>query len=243
MSLKPLKETVELWHRINNATSLEESLKSGNMSSFLMLEDSAEAIAALNTQVDSTMADLKALDGSIPKEMANTKKAVQAAMSAVAELRLKASPKIKIFDLGDPVKKASKVMADAASLGATIVSAGQTIMGSMNDFQVDIKSTESLESTLNAAREANPDSKIPDNKAFLGAVTKSWQPPQGVGNAIKGFLGAIVYCHQILQLRQLDALGHMNAEILYAQTPSRLGSIQDDENLRAVYYLTYCLFL
>ena len=191
MSLKPLKETVELWHRINSATSLEESLRSGNMSSFLMLEDSAEAIAALNTQVDSTMADLKALDGSIPPEMASTKKAVQAAMAAVAELRLKASPKVTIFDLGDPVKKASKVMADAASLGATIVSAGQTIMGSMNDYQVDIKSTESLESTLNSAREANPDSKIPDNKAFLGAVTKSWQPPKGVGNAIKGFLGAI----------------------------------------------------
>ncbi len=191
MSLKPLKETVELWHRINNASSLEESLRSGNMSSFLMLEDSAEAIAALNTQVDSSMADLKALDGSIPKEMANTKKAVQAAMAAVAELRLKASPKIKIFDLGDPVKKASKVMADAASLGATIVSAGQTIMGSMNDFQIDINSTESLENTLNAAREANPDSKIPDNNAFLGAVKKSWQPPKGVGNAIKGFLGAI----------------------------------------------------
>ena len=191
MSLNSLKETVELWHRINSSTSLEESLKAGSMSSFLLIEDSQEAVVALNQQVDSTMADLKALNGGIPKEMSNTKKAVQAAMAAVAELRLKPSPKLKIFDLGDPVKKASKVMADATSLTATIVSAGQTIMGSMNDFELDVSSTETLQNTLNAAREANPDAKIPDDKAFLGAVKKSWQPPKGVGNAIKGFLGAI----------------------------------------------------
>ena len=191
MSLKPLRETVELWHRINEASSLEESLRSGNMSGFLILEDSVEAVNTLNQQVDQTMADLKSLDGVIPQTMSNTKKAVQAAMAAVAETRLKASPKIKLFSLGDPVKKASQVMANAASLTATIVSAGQTLLGSMGDYGVDVQSAETLEKTLDAAREANPDKKIPDNKAFLSAVEKSWQPSQGVGNAIKGFLGAI----------------------------------------------------
>ena len=73
MSLKPLRETVELWHRINSASSLEESLRAGSMSSFLLLEDSVEAINALNTQIDQTMADLKSLDNVVPKEMSNTK--------------------------------------------------------------------------------------------------------------------------------------------------------------------------
>ena len=189
MSLKPLRETVELWHRINSASSLEESLRAGNMSSFLILEDSVEAINALNTQIDQTMADLKALDGAIPQTMSNTKKAVQAAIGEVAGLRLKADPKIKLFSLGDPVKKASEVMGNASALSATIVAAGQTIMGSMNDFGLDTKSTETLKATLEKARAEND--KIPDEKAFLGAVKKAWQPPKGVTNALKGFFSAL----------------------------------------------------
>lgn len=189
MSLKPLKETVELWHRINNASSLEESLRAGNMSSFLMLEDSVEAINTLNQQIDATMADLKALDGVIPDKMANTKKAIQAASAEVAGLRLKASPKIKLGSLGDPVKKASKVMGNASALSATIIAASQTIMGSMNDFGLDVKSTETLQATLASARAQND--KLPDEKAFVGAVKKAWQPPKGVKNALKGFFSAL----------------------------------------------------
>lgn len=189
MSLKPLKETVELWHRINSASSLEESLRAGSMSSFLLLEDSVEAITALNTQIDQTMADLKSLDNVVPKEMSNTKKAIQAATAEVAGLRLKADPKIKLFSLGDPVKKASQVMGNASALSATIVAAGQTIMGSMNDFGLDTQATETLKDTLEKARAEND--KIPDEKAFLGAVKKAWQPPKGVANALKGFFSAL----------------------------------------------------
>ena len=97
MSLKPLRETVELWHRINSSTSLEESLRHGSMSSFLLLEDSVEAINTLNQQIDQTMDDLKALDNTVPKKMGNTKSAIQAAIGEVAGLRLKPSPKIKLF--------------------------------------------------------------------------------------------------------------------------------------------------
>ena len=189
MSLKPLKETVELWHRINNASSLEESLKSGNMSSFLMLEDSVEAINALNTQIDQTMADLKTLGNKMPPEMTNTAAALKDAVNQVAKLRLKASPKIKIFQLGDPVKKASKVMADASTLAATAVAAGQTIMGSLGDYEIDTKSTETLKAALDAKRAEND--QVPDENAMIGAVQKAWQTPSGFGNAVKGFLGAL----------------------------------------------------
>jgi len=184
MSLKPVKETVELWHRINNVSSLEESLKAGSMSSFLILEDSAEAINALNQQIDQTMNDLKALGQGMPVDMANTKQALGAAVNAVAELRMKASPKIKIFQLGDPVKKASKIMADASTLAATVVAAGQTLMGSMGDYDLDLASSESLKTVLDNARKEND--KIPDDNAFLGAVKKAWQPPSGFTNALKG---------------------------------------------------------
>jgi hypothetical protein len=159
------------------------------MSSFLLLEDSVEAIGALNSQIDQTMADLKALDNVVPKEMSNTKKAIQAATAEVAGLRLKADPKIKLFSLGDPVKKASEVMGNASALSATIVAAGQTIMGSMNDFGLDTQATETLKATLEKARAEND--KIPDEKAFLGAVKKAWQPPKGVANALKGFFSAL----------------------------------------------------
>jgi len=189
MSLKPLKETVELWHRINSATSLEESLKSGNMSSFLMLEDSVEAINALNTQIDQTMADLKTLGNNMPKEMSNTAAALKDAVNQVAKLRLKASPKIKIFQLGDPVKKASKIMADASTLAATAVAAGQTVMGSLGDYEIDVKTTETLKAALDAKRAEND--QVPDEQAMIGAVQKAWQTPSGFGNAVKGFLGAL----------------------------------------------------
>ena len=53
MSLKPLKETVKLLEAIENSKSLEESLRTGNMSGFLMLEDSTEAIEALNKNVNA----------------------------------------------------------------------------------------------------------------------------------------------------------------------------------------------
>jgi hypothetical protein len=189
MSLKPLKETVELWQKISRSTSLEESLRHGSMSSFLLLEDSVEAINSLNQQIDQTMGDLKALAGTIPKEMSNTKSAIQAAIGEVSALRLKPDPKIKLFSLGDPVKAASKVMANAASLSATIVAAGQTIMGSMNDLDIDTSSAESLKTVLGNAKAENDN--VPDEKAFVGAVKKAWQPPKGVGNALKGFFSAL----------------------------------------------------
>jgi len=159
------------------------------MSSFLMLEDSAEAINALNTQIDQTMADLKALGNKMPTEMTNTGAALKDAVNQVAKLRLKASPKIKIFQLGDPVKKASKVMADASTLAATIVAAGQTVVGSLGDYQIDVKTSETLKVALDKKREEND--QVPDENAMAGAVKNAWQPPSGFGNAVKGFLGAL----------------------------------------------------
>ena len=234
MSLSSLKETVELWHRINNASSgtLEESLKTGSMSNFLLLEDSQEAVVALNQEVDKTMAELKALAGSLPSTMGATKKSLEQAIGEVTSLRLKPSPKIKIFSLGDPVKKASKVMANAASLTATIVSAGQTMMSSMNDLDIALDSKDSLNQVILSAKEANPDKQIPDEAAFLKGVQKSWQPPAGVGNAIKGFLGAIgigggsdffgltaeIFAKDLLQSSPADIMTFLNSKASKDQT-------------------------
>jgi hypothetical protein len=154
-----------------------------------MLEDSAEAINALNTQIDQTMADLKALGNKMPTEMTNTGAALKDAVNQVAKLRLKASPKIKIFQLGDPVKKASKVMADASTLAATIVAAGQTVVGSLGDYEIDVKTSETLKVALDTKRQEND--QVPDENAMAGAVKNAWQPPSGFGNAVKGFLGAL----------------------------------------------------
>ena len=191
MSLKPLKETTELWHTINESQSLEESLRSGNMTGFLMLEDSAEAINALNTQIQKAQDELKALIQAVPGEMAATKTALNTASQELAAQRLKPDPKFKLGKLRDPVAKAAKVMADANTLSATLVAAGQTVIGTITDLGITGEKGKSLKDVLDAARTANPEKKIPDEKAFLGGVTKAWQPPKGAMGAIKGFLGSM----------------------------------------------------
>ena len=189
MSLKPLRETTKLWHAINESQSLEESLRSGNMTGFLMLEDSVEAINALNTQIQAAQDELKALLSKVPKSMEATGKAIQSAQSELAAMRLKPDPKFKLGKLRDPVAKAGKVMANAQTLTATLVSAGQTVLGTITDLNITGEGP--LVDVLKGAREAQPDAKIPDEKAFLGGVTKAWQPPKGAMGAIKGFLSSM----------------------------------------------------
>ena len=189
MSLKPLRETTKLWHAINESQSLEESLRSGNMTGFLMLEDSAEAINALNTQIQAAQDELKSLLSKVPKSMQATGKAIQTAQSELAAMRLKPDPKFKLGKLRDPVAKAGKVMANAQTLTATLVSAGQTVLGTITDLNITGEGP--LVDVLKGAREAQPDAKIPDEKAFLGGVKKAWQPPKGAMGAIKGFLSSM----------------------------------------------------
>jgi len=189
MSLKPLRETTKLWHAINESQSLEESLRSGNMTGFLMLEDSVEAINALNTQIQAAQDELKALLAKVPDSMQATGNAIKTAQSELAALRLKPDPKFKLGKLRDPVANAGKVMANAQTLTATLVSAGQTVLGTIQDL--NIAGEGPLVDVLKGAREAQPDAKIPDEKAFLGGVTKAWQPPKGAMGAIKGFLSSM----------------------------------------------------
>ena len=182
-------ETTKLWHAINESQSLEESLRAGNMSGFLMLEDSVEAIEALNTQVNAAQQELKQLLGVLPAPMTATKTAVQTAQKELAAMRLKPDPMFKLGKLRDPVAKAGKVMANAQTLTSTMIAAGQTVMGTLSDLGVQGEG--SLSDVLKSAAEANPDANIPDEKAFLGAVKKSWQPPKGAMGAIKGFLSSM----------------------------------------------------
>ena len=184
MSLKPLKEIASLYEAIENSKSLEESLRTGNMSGFLMLEDSTEAIEALNKNVNDASADLKALASATPPSMSNTVKAFKEAMGELVKLRLKPDPTLKAFGLRDPVAKAGKVVANVAKLQQTVVNATNTISGVLSDLEMDDQDSP-IKDALEAMRQANPDSPIPDEAAFLKGVEKAWQVPEGAGNFFK----------------------------------------------------------
>lgn len=184
MSLKPLKETVKLLEAIENSKSLEESLRTGNMSGFLMLEDSTEAIEALNKNVNAASADIKTLGAAIPGTMPNTQKALKAAMDELIALRLKPDPTISLMGLRDPVAQAGKVVSNAAQLASTIVNAANTLVGVLNDLEIkDQKSP--IKDVLENMRKADPEASIPDENAFLKGVEKAWQPPKGAGGFFK----------------------------------------------------------
>jgi len=185
MSLKPLRETVRLYQAIKKSQSLEESLRSGSMTGFLILEDGAEAIKTLNDNINAASADIKTLGAAVPNSMPNTRNALKAAMSELVALRLKPDTKIAGMSiLKDPVEEAGKVIANAAKLSSTIVAAANTIMGTVNDLELKDQDSP-LEKALDAAREADPDAGIPDASAFLKGVEKAWQPPKGFGNFFK----------------------------------------------------------
>lgn len=198
MSLKPIKlfikgeRLLEEALRSQSVNSLEESLMSGNMASFLNEEGSVagdEAIAVLSQAIQEAEKELKTFGQKVQavEGMDATIAALGAASKSLTDIALDKGPEsLKLYV--EPIKKAKKALADVAALQGIVANAAVLTQTALDKLMDDAGKEMPIGEWLDSKKE---DTAVPDREKFKAGIKKAWKPPAGIMNALKDFAAGL----------------------------------------------------